>query len=36
MRTGIDVLVLNMFVLRKSQQPQWEETVGWRQEFGLD
>jgi carbamoyltransferase len=36
MRTGIDVLVLNKFVLRKSDQPPWEETVDWKQEFGLD
>ena len=36
MRTGIDVLVLNKFVLRKSEQPPWEETVDWKQEFGLD
>ncbi len=36
MRTGIDVLVLNKFLLCKSEQPRWEETVDWRQEFGLD
>jgi carbamoyltransferase len=36
MRTGIEVLVLNNFLLRKSEQPPWEETVDWKQEFGLD
>ena len=36
MRTGIDVLVLNKFILYKNQQPPWEETVNWKQEFGLD
>jgi carbamoyltransferase len=36
MRTGIDVLVLNKFLLHKSEQPPWEETVDWKQEFGLD
>jgi carbamoyltransferase len=36
MRTGIDVLVLNRFLLQKSAQPPWEETVDWKQEFGLD
>jgi len=36
MRTGIDVLVLNKFLLRKSDQPFWEETMDWKQEFGLD
>jgi carbamoyltransferase len=36
MRTGIDVLVLNKFLLHKKEQPPWEETVDWKQEFGLD
>ena len=36
MRTGIDVLVLDDFVLLKSEQPPWQETVNWREEFGLD
>ena len=36
MRTGIDVLVLNRFLLHKSAQPPWEETVDWKQQFGLD
>jgi carbamoyltransferase len=36
MRTGIDVLVLDDFVLLKREQPPWQETVNWREEFGLD
>ena len=36
MRTGIDVLVLDDFVLLKHEQPPWEETANWREEFGLD
>jgi carbamoyltransferase len=36
MRTGIDVLVLDDFVLLKREQPLWEETANWREEFGLD
>jgi carbamoyltransferase len=36
MRTGIDALVLNRFLLQKSEQPPWDETANWKQEFGLD
>jgi len=36
MRTGIDVLALDDFVLLKNEQPLWEETANWREEFGLD
>jgi carbamoyltransferase len=36
MRTGIDVLVLDRFVLQKSEQPEWVETENWRDSFGLD
>jgi carbamoyltransferase len=36
MRTGIDVLILNKFLLHKSEQPAWEEPMDWKQEFGLD
>ncbi|MDZ4829125.1 MAG: carbamoyltransferase N-terminal domain-containing protein [Phycisphaerae bacterium] len=36
MRTGIDVLVLDDFVLDKSAQPAWEEKSDWQKEFGLD
>ena len=36
MRTGIDTLVLEDFVLEKSEQPPWNEQEDWRKEFGLD
>lgn len=36
MRTGIDALVLETFVLHKSDQPPYEETANWRSEFTLD
>ncbi len=36
MRTHIDTLVLGPFVLRKADQPEWQETGDWRQEFQLD
>ncbi len=36
MRTGIDILVLENHVLLKSQQPPWQETKSWQEEFGLD
>jgi carbamoyltransferase len=36
MRTGIDILVLENWVLRKSEQPSWQETKSWKEEFGLD
>jgi len=36
MRTGIEVLVLENFILEKRQMPEWEETENWREEFGLD
>jgi len=36
MRTGIDLLVLERFVLEKAEQPPWRETSDWRAEFGLD
>ncbi len=36
MRTDMDALMLNRFLLRKSEQPRWEEVVNWQQEFGLD
>jgi carbamoyltransferase len=36
MRTGLDALVLNQYLLLKPAQPAWEEAVDWRQEFGLD
>ncbi len=36
MRTGIDYLVLDGFVLDKKAQPPWKETDDWREQFGLD
>jgi carbamoyltransferase len=36
MRTGIDVLVLDDFLVHKDGQPAWVETEDWRAEFGLD
>lgn len=36
MRTGIDMLVLENFVLDKGEQPAWTETEEWHGEFGLD
>jgi carbamoyltransferase len=36
MRTGIDVLVLDDFLVHKDRQPAWVETEDWRAEFGLD
>jgi carbamoyltransferase len=36
MRTHIDALVLGPFLLRKEEQPAWEETQNWKQEFQLD
>lgn len=36
MRTGIDILVLENFILDKSTQPEWAETAKWKDEFGLD
>ena len=36
MRTEMDVLVLNNFVLRKEDQGVFEEDTAWREEFQLD
>lgn len=36
MRTEMDFLVLENYVLAKSDQPKWEKDDGWRQEFELD
>ncbi len=36
MRTGIDVLALEDFILQKKDQPEWVETENWQEEFGLD
>jgi carbamoyltransferase len=36
MRTGIDILVLDNFVLEKKEQPEWKESTNWQEQFGLD
>jgi carbamoyltransferase len=36
MRTEMDVLVVNNFLMLKEEQPKWQETKDWRQEFHLD
>ena len=36
MRTDIDVLVVGPYLLRKENQPEWEEEGDWRTEFQLD
>ena len=36
MRTGIDLLVLDNFVLYKAKQPTWQESEDWRESFVLD
>jgi carbamoyltransferase len=36
MRTGIDILVLDNFVLDKKKQPEWKESTNWQEQFGLD
>ena len=36
MRTGIDVLVLENFVLYKEDQPKFHDDIDWRQKYELD
>ena len=36
MRTGMDVLVLEDYILYKEEQPAWQETEDWRNLFALD
>ena len=36
MRTGIDVLVLENFLLYKEDQPQFHDDIDWRQKYELD
>ena len=36
MRTEMDVLVLENYILFKKDQPPWVEEEDWRREFGLD
>ncbi|NOY43282.1 MAG: carbamoyltransferase [Planctomycetes bacterium] len=36
MRTGIDMLILDNFVLLKPEQPEWQEEEDWRENFAID
>lgn len=36
MRTEMDYLVLNNYILKKEDQPNWKETDHWQEEFVLD
>ncbi len=36
MRTEMDVLVINNFVLIKEDQPEWKEKEKWQEQFALD
>lgn len=36
MRTEMDYLVVNNFLLKKTEQPDWENRDKWKGEFGLD
>ena len=36
MRTEMDVLVIEDFILFKEEQPVWEERLNWRNELELD
>jgi carbamoyltransferase len=36
MRTEIDVLVIDDFILYKQEQPSFEDSSNWREEFELD
>jgi carbamoyltransferase len=36
MRTEMDYLVLEDYLLDKKEQPEWKEKKDWRQEFALD
>ena len=36
MRTEMDYLVIENFLLDKREQPEWQETDNWQEEFELD
>ena len=36
MRTEMDYLVINNYLLAKSEQPQWQKDESWKNEFELD
>lgn len=36
MRTEMDYLVIENVIFKKSEQPKWQETARWQEEFALD
>ena len=36
MRTGLDALILENYVLLKDQQPAFSDTIDWKQQYGVD
>ncbi|PCJ86039.1 MAG: hypothetical protein COA57_06755 [Flavobacteriales bacterium] len=36
MRTNMDYLVINNLIFAKTEQPEWEDTDNWKEEFTLD
>lgn len=36
MRTDMDVLVLENFILYKEEQPEWTDSIDWRKQYALD
>lgn len=36
MRTDMDVLVLENFILYKEEQPEWKDNVNWKEKYELD
>jgi carbamoyltransferase len=36
MRTEMDVLVIDDFILYKNEQPEFKDKINWQQEFTLD
>jgi carbamoyltransferase len=36
MRTEMDYLVLENYILAKTEQPQWQKDDQWQKEFELD
>ena len=36
MRTQMDVLVLENMILKKEEQPDWQEKTDWREQYELD
>jgi len=36
MRTNMDYLIMENFLLDKKEQPEWKEDKDWRKEFELD